>query len=572
MDEPMSAMEANLCRAHNLINRTWMRLSDSFMWKIAEAREVGEFPDLSEEGAARIASQSLSELQQLDAIDVARLPHELALTLKVIRFRLEVDAQAHTRYWLAQTYSWVPAMFPVGPYGGGYLFSSALKVFTTFSFTFSSDADRYLALLEGYAHLIAQMHQRLLGQAARGIRIPRPALLNMRTLIQAQGEAACLALRVSRARLAGSAISSDFPDLVARRIEERVAPCYHALQDLIGTDYAAAAPEGVGIGQFDGGAGIYERLIAEHLSMRMSAEAVHRTGQERMRELETQMAQVRAAAGHPDRAEFHQYLHSDSAWVAGTVDRLQGYFDEAIRRIEPAIDRLFRFKPLARYRTERLDPKLEASMTAGYYQPPMPTHPDGVYYFNASSLSERSLAGASSLIYHELIPGHHFHVASQRENPLLHPIRQQLLFNAFNEGWAEYAATLAGEIGLYADPCEHYGRLLKDAYYTCRLVVDTGMNALGWSLDQARQYLRAHTDLSEREIVSETLRYATDIPGQSLAYKLGEMKMRQVRDRAQLALSDRFDIRDFHDVVLGAGALPLDVLDWHVDAWLEERG
>ena len=287
-----------------------------------------------------------------------------------------------------------------------------------------------------------------------------------------------------------------------------------------------------------------------------------------MARIEAEMADIRGGLGYSSRDDFHRYLLTDPAWTARSETDVQARLEDAIRRIEPRIDSLFRFKPAAGYRAARLDSALEAGMTYGYYQEPIAGHPEGVYYFNGANVSERTLATAPSLIFHELIPGHHFHFASQKENELLHPLRQNLFFNAFNEGWAEYAAALAGEIGMYSDPCEQYGRLLMDAFLTCRLVVDTGMNALGWSLDQARRYMRERTVLSEAEIHSETLRYSTDIPAQSLAYKIGEIKIHELRARVRAQLGGRFDIRDFHDAVLGSGGMPLEVLDWHVNHWL----
>jgi uncharacterized protein (DUF885 family) len=137
--------------------------------------------------------------------------------------------------------------------------------------------------------------------------------------------------------------------------------------------------------------------------------------------------------------------------------------------------------------------------------------------------------------------------------------------NAFNEGWAEYAATFAGEIGLYAEPAERYGRLMMDAFLTCRLVVDTGMNALGWSLEQAREYLREHGHMSEAEVCSETVRYSCDIPAQSLAYKLGDTFLVNLRERMRGRLGERFDVRAFHDAVLRPGALPLPLVATNVD-------
>src|SRR5690606_23859972 len=143
--------------------------------------------------------------------------------------------------------------------------------------------------------------------------------------------------------------------------------------------------------------------------------------------------------------------------------------------------------------------------------------------------------------------------------------RTHAFVNAYNEGWAEYAATLAGEVGMYQEPEERYGRLIMDAFLTCRLVVDTGMNALSWTLDQARDYMREHSGMSETEIRTETLRYSCDIPGQSLAYKLGDTRMLEMREKMRSSLGPRFDIRDFHEAVLGPGSLPLDDLVWHVE-------
>ena len=150
-------------------------------------------------------------------------------------------------------------------------------------------------------------------------------------------------------------------------------------------------------------------------------------------------------------------------------------------------------------------------------------------------------------------------------NPDLSEFRRHGVVNAFHEGWAEYAAALAGEMGLYDDPYDHYGRLSQDAFLTCRLVVDTGMNALGWSWEQAKQYMREHTMCAEGEIESDTLRYSCGIPAQSLAYKLGDDEILRLRGKLQGQLRDKFSFRDFHSAVLGGGALPLPVLEWHLD-------
>jgi uncharacterized protein (DUF885 family) len=204
-------------------------------------------------------------------------------------------------------------------------------------------------------------------------------------------------------------------------------------------------------------------------------------------------------------------------------------------------------------------------MTFGFYDRPGPDQPRGLYYFNADNLVQQQLSALATLTYHELVPGHHFHMASQHENTDLHPLRANVNFNAFNEGWAEYAANLAGEIGMYELPEERFGRLLMDAFLTTRLVVDTGMNALGWSLERARDFMREHAFVSEAEVLSESVRYSCDLPGQALAYKMGQPFLVEQRERMRAALGERFDIRDFHDVVLRPGGLPLSEVAANVD-------
>lgn len=181
-------------------------------------------------------------------------------------------------------------------------------------------------------------------------------------------------------------------------------------------------------------------------------------------------------------------------------------------------------------------------------------------------MSERNLLWSAALIAHELIPGHHFQIARQEENESLPMIRREAFPTAYVEGWGEYAAWLGNEMGIYADPYDRAGRLMMDAMLSTRLVVDTGMNALGWSRPRAIDYMREHTMLSETEIATETLRYAVDIPAQALAYKIGSLKMIELRK-----LAKDYDVRDFHEWVIGSGALPLDVLEMHVRKMVAAR-
>jgi uncharacterized protein (DUF885 family) len=176
------------------------------------------------------------------------------------------------------------------------------------------------------------------------------------------------------------------------------------------------------------------------------------------------------------------------------------------------------------------------------------------------------------MIYHELVPGHHFHVASQQENTALHPLQTaNYAFFGYNEGWGEYGASLAIGAGAFDDPYSLYGRYLNESHVYARLVLDTGLNHFGWTLPQARAYLREATLLTDQEIETDVLRYSTDLPAQALAYGIGFDEIWQLRHRAERALGARFDVRDFHDIVLGSGSMPLGVLEQEVDSYIKRK-
>jgi uncharacterized protein (DUF885 family) len=220
---------------------------------------------------------------------------------------------------------------------------------------------------------------------------------------------------------------------------------------------------------------------------------------------------------------------------------------------------------------KRLEAEREPGMTFGTYEPPSAAEPRGLYYFNGSKLEDRSLLTAGPLIYHELVPGHHFQIALASENTSLPPFRRELWDTAYVEGWGEYSSAVAEEMGMYADPYDLYGRLSMDMFLSVRLVVDTGMNAFGWPRVKAVQYMREHLMESDTQIASESLRYSADIPGQALAYKMGSRGFWELRKRAETALGQRFDVRRFHDCILGSGSLPLSALGRKVDAFIAKE-
>ncbi len=208
-------------------------------------------------------------------------------------------------------------------------------------------------------------------------------------------------------------------------------------------------------------------------------------------------------------------------------------------------------------------------MTFGYYQWPTANNPKGVYLYNGSKLEERTLLIAESLIYHELVPGHHIQLATQYEAKGLSQYRRENFHTAYVEGWAEYASGLGTEMGGYRDPYDRLGRCFSEMFFAVRLVVDTGMNGLGWSRQRAMDFMKENLLESDTQIETESLRYAVAIPGQALAYRIGSEKIRELRAHAEQVLGERFDLRRFHAAVLENGSVPLTVLEQLIERFIE---
>jgi uncharacterized protein (DUF885 family) len=211
-------------------------------------------------------------------------------------------------------------------------------------------------------------------------------------------------------------------------------------------------------------------------------------------------------------------------------------------------------------------------MTYGYYRQPSAADSTGVYFFNGGQLAQKTTVWFEGLAYHEIHPGHHFHLALVQEVLAnKHPLRRNYASTAYTEGWGEYAAALAELMGGYRDPYDRYGRRIMELYSAARLVLDTGLNLLGWSHERGLAYLRANSVISDAEVASEVLRYCCDIPGQALGYRMGMLTFQRLRTRAEQALGPRFDPRAFHRVILADGPLPFFALEQRVDAWLAQQ-
>ena len=523
---------------------------------------IEELPDLSEARARADAEYGESLLQKLRGLRELELSHEESLSLAMLREEARELGDSQRDYWLT---------FPVTPYASPL--RVVHQVFTSWQFRNPDDLDRYATLLTRYAGFIRQMEEKLRAQAKRGIRLPKAeTALVSETYRASIAEPAdsLFFVRPERLEQEPEQDRAPFTKRVEGLIASRINPALGSLASYVAGEYAVKAPGTVGLGQYPGGKAYYQRLVRFHTTLDVTPEEVHRFGLAEVERLNGELEELRAAVGFEGSlAEFRRHLRTDPRFVPASSDEIGERLLAAQKRIETKIPFYFGKTPSAPAGIRRLSANLESAMTYGFYQAPTASDPRGYYYYNGSSLADRSLLSAAALVYHELIPGHHFQRSLQNENSDLPSFRKEAAWTAYTEGWGEYASSLAGEMGMYEDPYDRAGRLLMDAFLSARLVVDTGMNALGWSRARAIEYMKENTLESDAQIGTETLRYSCDIPGQALAYKMGAAKIRELRARTEGALGTAFDIRRFHDVVLGSGPMPMAVLERHIDWFID---
>jgi len=556
-----SKASAQLAR---IADEYWERtLTHNFYERFRSGAPINDLPDLSEENAksdAAFATHILAELQKVKPDD---LTHQDLLTLKILRWQANLEKGFAKYYWLDIEITPQSSIIPV-----------VQRVLEDQLFHDQADLDHYIRLLEQYPALISRTRKILEGQLQRGIVLPKDGIPGAKSFLSSYIQPVDKSpFFVGPERLASidPALVGPFQQKVGQIIETRINPEFEALVAYIAGNYARKAPDHVGLWQYPMGKEFYQFLVRAYTTLDISPEEVHRIGLQSVERNEAEMAGLRRKIGFTgSREEFHQFLQADPRFIAKTPQDVQERLMSYVRRVEPRVDDYFLHVPHANYGIKRLDPSLEGALTFGVYAEPTAGQPLGIYFFNGSQLSERSMFKAGPLILHELIPGHHFQLNLTAEDRSLPELRRHTVLPAYSEGWADYSSQLGEEMGAYRDDYDRYALLAQNMHQSVRLVVDTGMHAMKWSRGKAMEYMRQHELESETQIKSESLRYSMAIPAQALAYRIGSGEILELREKAQKELGKKFDIREFHDWVLGSGPMPLEVLAEHV-AWCIEQ-
>jgi uncharacterized protein (DUF885 family) len=444
----------------------------------------------------------------------------------------------------------------------------------------ASDFENALARLEAVATLVDQTIALLEKGAETGITPPRVTLRDVPDQIRSQLVADPLTSPLLRPFLS-------FPPAIDASTQERlraaavraytgqVAPAYRRLLEYFEGRYLPRTRETIAARDLPDGEAWYAFSVRQMTTTRLGADEIHRIGLGEVKRIRAEMDAVIARAGFRGTfQEFVAFLRTDDRFFFHRAEDLLVAYRDICKRVDPELPKLFATLPRLPYGVVPVPSYAEKSQTTAYYEPGSPSAGrPGRFFANTYDLRARPRWEMEALALHEAVPGHHLQIAIAQELPEMPDFRRHGFYTAYIEGWGLYAESLGPEMGFYEDPYCKFGQLTYEMWRAIRLVVDTGMHARGWTRQQAIDFFTENAGKAEHDIVVEVDRYIV-WPAQALAYKIGELKIKELRARASAALGARFDLRRFHDEVLGAGALPLDVLEARIDAWIagQEKG
>jgi uncharacterized protein (DUF885 family) len=519
---------------------------------VSEARYANEAKTLAEFDA------------RLKAIDRAALTPALQTDAEILSRQLR-DRQNELRFRAFE--------MPMGSREGFHFEISALP--DRYNFDKVADFDEYIAKLQSFRE-----------HAAQNIALLRLGLKSGRTVqkgVLGGYDEPVAALIVDDVKSSGlyrpfASIPATIPAADRERIlrdgpaalRDSVMPGLREFLAFLRTEYLPKARTTLGLNALPDGAAFYRHRILMHTTLSLSPEEVHETGKREVARIRVEMEQVIKRAGFNGTfAEFIKFLQDDPRFTVDSEEKYLQAVALAAKRMDGALPRIFSLLPRTPYGIRPMPERIAIRQSAGYYdQGAADGTRAGFVNINTSDIKARPLYVAESLAFHEGVPGHHLQIMRARENQALSDFRRRLGITVFVEGWGLYAERLGREVGFFQDPYNDFGRLTYEIWRAVRLVVDSGVHALGWTREQAIAYMAENTGFKIGPSTAEVDRHITEA-GQGLAYTFGMLKILDLRERAELRLGPKFDLKAFHEAILKNGALPLDILDREVTAWID---
>ena len=559
------SLEERTHQLHALFDEAWeyqMRTHPEWATALGDNRFNDRLSDDSPQAIQAEVEQKRKFLQRCEAIDPSGFSTQdaLSLTLMIRNLREEI-AGFQFKGW----------EMPVNQMNGIHLWLYDIVSFTPF------------ATAADYDHYLSRLHQmpRVLDQTAENMRLGmREGLMPPRFLLEKvaaqaddvatkSGEASPFAKPVEK-------FPADIPEPDQQRfraqilaeIDKEVVPAYKRFADFVRTDYAPHGRTEPGVWSLPDGAARYRFEIRRMTTTNLTPDEIHQIGLMQVEETEAQMLLIAHQLGFKDLASLNEHIKQERRFYATSGQQLLDLYTKYARQMEAKLPQLFGRLPKNKLDVIPMDSfRAKNAVPADYGLGASDGSRPGRINVNEFDPEHRLLLNVEAIAYHEGVPGHHLQFSISQEMPSLPAFRRNGDYTAYTEGWALYAEQLGKEVGFYEDPYSDYGRLENEMWRAIRLVIDTGVHEKRWSRQQMVDYFHRYTAMDEPNVQSEVDRYIA-WPGQALAYKLGQMEILKLREEARRKLGDKFDLRAFHDEVLGYGALPLDVLDSQTNAWI----
>ena len=539
--------------------------SPEFASILGDKRWNDQISDFSQAAIDADLAKSRDFLKRFEAVDTAGFPEQEALNKELMVRGLKEDLEgAKFKGWL----------MPVNQISGIHLMAPQFASLLTFTTVKDYDdlITRYKKLPRLFDQTIDQMR---IGMAAG---LMPPKFLLEKVVTQIEGIAATDPEKSPFAAPLAQ-MPKDIPEAEQKRIREQVlgairdsiTPAYVKLGKFVKEEYVPKGRTEPGMWSLPDGEARYAWAVQQSTTSNLSPEEIHQIGLREVARIEGEMLQIAKKLGYNDLKSFNAAIEADPKLKAQSRQQILDLYTKYIDQMWAKLPQLFGRLPKAKVEVMPVEEFREKEASGAQY---IPGAPDGSrpgrVQVNTGEATSRKTISMESTAYHEGVPGHHMQLSIAQELPTLPPFRQQGGYNSFAEGWGLYSESLGKEVGFYQDPYSDYGHLQDEMLRAIRLVVDTGFHYKRWSRDQVVKFFHDHSAIDEVEVQSETDRYIV-WPGQALAYKIGQLKILELRERAKKELGAKFDIREFHDEVLGAGALPLDVLEKRIDNWIKMK-
>ena len=509
----------------------------------------------------------LNYRNRLNEFDNSNLSKDDVLSKKVLLWECETNLE---RLNFKEQYTPINQMWTLQLNIGQYAAGLSAQPFKTVK-----DYNDWLSRLDDYIIWLSSAEDRMKEGIVNGYVLPKSLIIKvipqLKTIINTNLDEN---LFYSPIRQFPSDFSEDEKSVLTNKYKKtvlnKIIPAYQKLYDFMKNEYLENGRDSSGINVYVDGSDYYNYSIKLYTTTEMSADEIHQLGLNEVARISSEMEIVKSKVGFKGdlKSFFNHVRYLDELIPFQKPSEVIDNFNKIHKEMTPQVNSLFGLQPKTPFEVRRTEAFREASASAEYNPGSLDGTRPGIFYVPIPNIKEYNYYSDEDLFLHEAIPGHHFQISLQQENTSLPSFRKSLWYSAYGEGWALYSESLGKELGLYKDPYQYFGMLSAEMHRAIRLVVDTGIHTKGWSREKAIQYSLDNEAESEASITSEIERYMAN-PGQALSYKIGQLKIRELRSRAENKLGDNFDIKIFHERILESGCIPLKLLEEKIDNWIE---